>query len=481
MSFRVTQQFAGASAREHISRQTSELFQVQQQISSGLRMQRPSDDPAGTRRSLIQKDRVERLNAQTTSLQHVRSRLEQAHVQLRGANDLILRSRNIALSAPQVREPAEIQALATELTGILEQMESIANASDESGYLFSGTAAQTKPFPDGIGQLGVSKYAGTSASTELSLTGDVKREALIPGDSIFQGTSRGATLVIGSTGVASGSGTDTARGMRELLVTHGITTFAPGSGVSAGTSSASSDTIIGGSGVHSLQIVDTSGNGSFGTISLNGGDAVAYSGTDTDLMVTGNNGEKVYVNTTAITPGFSGNIALTATGAISIDGGLTSTVIDFTASQTVTDSRDGSMVFLDTSSTTRAGTDQLEFVGTSDVFAAIADLRNDLLNSRNLSVADRNASLNRRIGELERVQTHVLDMVGMQSVSMEQLDRLKTRTEELALAEKVELSETVSTDITQAILRLQELQNLQQFTLAAVTKVLTPNLLNYLQ
>ena len=122
MSFRVTQQFAVSTSRTQLSRQTSELFQVQQQISSCKRLQRPSDDPAATRRSLIQKDRLDRLNTHTESLKHVQSRLEQAHVQLREAGNLLLRSRDIALSAHQITDQSERDILARELDGILEQL-----------------------------------------------------------------------------------------------------------------------------------------------------------------------------------------------------------------------------------------------------------------------------------------------------------------------------------------------------------------------
>ena len=55
------------------------------------------------------------------------------------------------------------------------------------------------------------------------------------------------------------------------------------------------------------------------------------------------------------------------------------------------------------------------------------------------------------------------------------------RTEDLALAEQIEYNDTTAADITQAVVRLQELTNLQEYTVAAVARILSPNLLNYLQ
>lgn len=479
--FRVTQQFAAASSREHIARQSSELFRVQQQISTGLRIQRPADDPTGTRRSLIQKDRLERLTAHTTSLQHVQSRVEQAHVQLREVSNLMQRAQTIALSAQQALDSTEVQALTAELNGILHALGSAANSMDESGYLFSGTAALTKPFPGTVGESGISSYAGTSVPTQLKLTGEIPRDALLPGDLVFQPLNRGPSLLIGQTGATIGSGTDTANGTRQLRVTHTSTTYSMGSGVAPGANSVTADTVLGAVGTHQLEIIDTSGTGAFGTVSLNGGAPVAFSNTQLDLMVIGPQGEQVSLNTTGIVAGFSGTVDITAEGTVSLDGGLTEVVVEFSSDQMITDSRDGTVVFVNTAGITRTGLDQLEFPGTTDVFAAVAALRDDLLNTRGLSPSDRTAAINRRVGDLERIHNHLLEVLGVQSVSMEQMDRLTSRTEDLALAEKLELNNTVAADITEAVLRLQELQNLQQFTLATAARVLTPNLLNYLQ
>jgi flagellin-like hook-associated protein FlgL len=278
-----------------------------------------------------------------------------------------------------------------------------------------------------------------------------------------------------------GTGTNSAVGTKTLTVTHTLTTYAGGSGIQTGTSSAASDTVLGQTGTHSLMINDTSGTGGSGTISLNGGPAVSYTNGLSDLAVTGPDGEVVYVNTTAITPGFNGSVDVTGTGSLSVDGGLTSTPITYDTSQQIIDSRDGSVVNIDTTGVSKAGSDRLEFPGTSDVFNVLRELRDDLLNSRGLSPSEQNEALNRRLSDVERIQDHLLNIVGVQSVTLEQIDRLASRTEDLKLAEKVNYSDNISADVAQAALRLQELNNLQQYTMAAVGQLLTPNLLNYIQ
>lgn len=481
MISRVTQNQISNFARLQLTQQTSEMAKKQQEVSTGLRIHRPSDDPTGLRRSLIQKDRLERLESHLTSIQATQSRLSNAAVQLQDANTVLVRARSIALQAPQLTDKAEIDVMVSELNGILERLTSVANSKDEYGYLFSGTASNTQPFPTADAGNGQAKYAGASSGTELLITGDPARGALLPGDQVFQPVARGATLLIGSTGAQTGTGTDTAIGMKQLTVSHVATTYGGTSGVTAGASSANGDTIIGATGTHRLQINDSSGTGTSGTLSLNGGPVVSFTDGDTNLLVKGARGEMIYVDTTAIAVGFNGSVDITATGAMSIDGGLTTTPISFTGNDIITDSRDGSTVNINSTGIVRTGNDELEFPGTADVFNAIRALRDDLLNTRNLSTAERVTAFNRRLADIERVHDHVLNTIGIQSVSQQQIVAFQSRTEELQLSGQQEYSETVSADIIGSITRLQELTNLQQFTMAAVSKLLTPNLLNYIQ
>ncbi|MEO2028982.1 MAG: flagellar hook-associated protein FlgL [Fuerstiella sp.] len=482
MNFRVTPRLAIDFATSELGRQAAELQRTQQQISTGIRLHRPSDDPAAVRRSIIQKDQLTRLNTHIESVRHSKSRVSQAHVQLREAQQLYVRAREVALTGAQTTEPAEIKILAAELDGILNQLISIANSSDESGYLFAGTATDTEPFSfDSSSTDGTATYAGTSASSFLRLTGDAEREALIAGDEIFQTVIREPTIILGNTGLSSGLGTDTATGHRTLTVTHTATTFAVGSGVSAGTSSVAGDTIIGASGTNQLQIVDTSGTGASGTVSLNNGASINFTSADTDLTVTGPNGEQVYLDLSAITAGFSGTVDIVADGTLSIDGGITTQPIAFSTNETYTDPADGATVHLDTTTLFRTGEDSAEFVGTNDVFGTLIALRDDLTNSRNLSGPDRKDAINRRLGDIERLEDHLLDEVGIQAVTLEQIERLLVRTEDQTLDQQIKYGETTSAGLAEAAIRMQELLTLQQFTMASVSNLVSQNLLDFLK
>jgi flagellar hook-associated protein 3 FlgL len=465
-------------AVSQLNSQSVRLRKAQEQLSTGNRLNRPSDDPLAVRHSLLQKDRISRLETTIESTQHAQSRVSQAHVQLRSGHQIFIRAREVGLSARQATDPSEQQIFAAEIDGLIEQLVNIANSSDEAGFLFSGTETRQRPFElDEAG--GSVTYSGAVASTQLHLARNADRTALASGDRIFLSTLRGDSVVVGNSGITAGAGVDTATGTRPLEITHTSTTYSTG-GVTAGTSSVNGDTIVGGTGTHTLVINDTSGTGASGTISLDGGGEFAFTSADTDLELLGPNGETVYVNTTAITAGFSGSVDILANGTVSVDGGATTTAIDFSANQQITDSRDGSVVHLDTTAARNAGVTTVEFPGTSDAFAALIELRDELLSAKTRTQTEHQEALGRRLTEIERVEGHLLDEVGTQSVTLENLDRLVARTEDLQLEQVAAHAQTSDADLAAATLELQELLNLQQFTMAAVSQLMQTDLLQFL-
>ena len=93
MITRITQSQITNVTTAQLASQTAEMYKRQQEISTGLRIQRPSDDPSGMRRSLIQKDRVERLESHISSIQFTQSRVSQATVQLQNVSDLLVQAK----------------------------------------------------------------------------------------------------------------------------------------------------------------------------------------------------------------------------------------------------------------------------------------------------------------------------------------------------------------------------------------------------
>jgi flagellar hook-associated protein 3 FlgL len=476
MAIRITPQITVGQLLKQSAAHAANISKLQQQIASGQRISRPSDDPLGTKTILSRMGIVSQFETQERTLSQAADRLNQANTELLSVSDLLVRARDIASQARSSLDDSELHNYASEIDTILTQVRDTANAQFDGQFLFSGDTANTQPYP---GQGEDFHYEGSTSSLYVSFFGKSKLEVVYTGQKTFGSKNRGATFFSGKTGAAPGAGTDTATSLAQLRVRHTGTTIAGASGVTIGTSSATSDTIIGAMGQHTLTIVDTSGTGAAGTISLNGGAPVPFDNSMTDLAVGGPNGEVIHLNTTAIAAGFNGTVQVGAAGTLSADGGATEIPIDFTTAQAVTSS-DGRTLFVDSTGIRKAGVDDVEPAGVSNVFQALADLRDEILNKRGLPASEWQDALTRRVDEITRHQSHMLEVVGSQAQTLKTINDIGDRLAELTLDAKQRLSEVAATDIPASAVALQEANNLLQYSYAVTAQVFQTSLLNYM-
>jgi flagellar hook-associated protein 3 len=486
MDLRVTPQVLVNQTLASVRRHFGRLGNLQQQASTGIRLLRASDGPSTTVAVLSNKAQTLRLETYLTNIAEARASLNVTVSALNEAGQILTGARQTALEASHATNDASsLESLAQQVDSLINRLLAVANTEHNGRFVFAGTATQVQPFSvqssDTQGRPLSVRYGGSLERSAILVGRSLGVDVLYPGSHAFQRIDREATIFTGSTGAAPGTGTDSAVTQGTLVVRHTMTTYAAGSGVQAGTSSPSGDTIIGPAGAHRLTIIDTSGTGSSGTVSLDGGAAVAFTSGDTNLKVTAPHGDVVFIDTTNITPGFSSDVNITADGTLSVDNGASEIAIDFSANQVVTDSSTGAVTNVDSSQIRRAGTEHLEFTGTYDAFQILIALRDDLRNSRGLAAADQAESISARIAELDRVRTSVLDLVGEQSSSLQNLDALERRAQELKLETEKLTGELESADLSEVVLRVQEEQNLLQLTFAAAARIFDQSLLDFLR
>lgn len=486
MELRVTFQTLINRAIAHSRRQTDQIGALQEQAATGKRILTPSDDPLGALNVLAAKAQDERLTLYLTNIQSSRSLLDTAHSALREAGTLLAQAQQIAIEGSHSANNAStLEALAAEIDGLIGRVLDLANTEHAGRQVFAGTASGTVPFvvdsTDAEGRPLTIRYDGSLERGTVPVGLRLSVPTLYTGQEVFQQANRGNTLYAGPTGAAAGTAIDSAVGNGSLLVRHTATTYVAGSGVQPGVDSAAQDTVLGPLGTHQLVLTDTSGTGAFGTVSLNGGPVVAFTSADTNLKVTGPNGEVVFLDTTAITPGFSGTVDLTADGALSVDDGVTEVPLTFSANQQVIHGATGAVTNVNTTAVRRAGVESVEYQGTGDVFQTLIALRDDLRNVRGLTESQQIETLSRRIAEVDRVRSSILDVVGEQGVSLQNLEGLETRAQDVQLELRKLTTDLEGVDLTEVVLDLRAQENLLQLTLAASARLFDQSLLDFIR
>jgi flagellar hook-associated protein 3 len=483
---RVTAETQSQQAILNVQLTFAKMATLQNQISSGNQISNASDNPVGMVQILQNNTQTAQLTTDLSSISSATNVLQSSVSAITSAQTALTSVINTAESAVSPTNQAGANStLAAQVNTAINQLLGIANTQLSDGtYIFGGTATSKPPFvvssTNATGQPASIVYQGNQQSSQAIVGKSLTVSTSIPGSSVFQPNIGGTTTYSGSTGAAAGSGFDTATGSATLQVQHTLTSFAGNSGVAAGTSSADGDTILGPAGANTLTINDTSGNGTSGTVTLNGGATVAFTNSDTNLKVTGPSGEVVYLDTSAITAGFKGTVDLTADGTLSVDGGATTTPINFSSSQAVTDGTTGAVTNVDSANIRQTGNEQLTYPGTSDLFQTLIALRDTINNTQGLSSTDRTAAIEQQISQLSNINTAMATPLGNQSSQAQFLSNLQTRNTTLQTNLKANTSTIQSTDMASAIVDLQQQQTLYQAGLQLAAGLNQLSLSNYI-
>ncbi|HLJ96551.1 MAG TPA: flagellar hook-associated protein FlgL [Gemmataceae bacterium] len=480
MEMRVTLQSSVNQALFNLRNVTDQLAVTTQQASSGKRILQPSDDPVGAVSAMQYHAQDQRLDTYLSNITDAQSTLNTSVSTLLDMGTLFSQAKQLAIEGTNSgNDQNALNALSQEVDAVLNRVVNDANTKNGEQYLFSGTATQTQPFT--LGPSGSYTYQGASDRASTIINQGQTVDTLYSGREIFQSQQRGPTVYGGTTGAAVGTGTDSATGQGTLLIQHTSTAYTGASGVKAGSGSAAGDTIIGPAGTHTLTIVDTSGLGTSGTVSLDNGPPIAFTSSDTNLKVAGPGNAVVYLDTSAIAPGFNGSVAITANGTLSVDNGATKVPINFSSNQVVTNGTTGAITNVNSTNIQSTGTASLDYTGTYDAFQVLQALRDDLRNTRGLSEADQMQSISQRLAELDRVRTNILQVVGAQSADLQNLQGLQSHLDSMQLQTRQLTSNTEDADISQVVVNLQSQQNLLQLTLAATSKIFQQNLADFLK
>lgn len=206
---RISTQTLYAQSMRSLNQQQAELSHVGQQIASGQRVMRPSDDPQAASRA-VQVSQAQAITSQyTDSRVSARNALSMEESVLNSVGDAVTSAKTLMLEAANgTLSNADRASIASQLQGIYETVLGQANATDGNGrYLFGGYQDRSMPF---VMSGGAVTYTVTDPNRDTSRQQQIDASRLMDvsdtGSSVFQGT-RGATgfmaMAIRSDGTAN--------------------------------------------------------------------------------------------------------------------------------------------------------------------------------------------------------------------------------------------------------------------------------------
>ena len=168
------------TALEQLFKRQSDLSTQQDRLSTGLRVNRPSDDPIAAAQAERDRMRITRIEVDQRALEIQRSALGSAESALGDATELVRGIRELVIAAGNPGYSAKDRtALAAQMASMREQLFTLANRAGNNGVpLFGGLGSGTAPFSDAATGVVYQATAGQRAAGENQLPGAMNGQAV---------------------------------------------------------------------------------------------------------------------------------------------------------------------------------------------------------------------------------------------------------------------------------------------------------------
>lgn len=159
------------------------LSDLQQQLSSGARINRPSDDPGGTVTVMQARSTLAEVDQFRTNALIGEDWLRAAESVLGEVSDAVNRLRELAIrGAGDSLAEGSRYAMSQEIEGIAEHLLSLANTRHAGRYLFAGHRTRTEPLSVQGDEI---VYSGDDGSLLYEVGPGIRLTVNVPGDRVF--------------------------------------------------------------------------------------------------------------------------------------------------------------------------------------------------------------------------------------------------------------------------------------------------------
>ncbi|SFV64839.1 Flagellar hook-length control protein FliK [hydrothermal vent metagenome] len=164
------------------SRLNKQLFDVNKQIASGLKIQYASDDIRTFTETMRLDNELSTIAQAKKSIDSAYKVSNQTDVTMNEFTDSMNRMRTLLIqSANGTNDETSLDAISAELRGIEKNLKNLANTSINGQYLFSGSAIDVKPISDD------GTYKGNDVALKAFLGSDNQQKYNITGSELFLG------------------------------------------------------------------------------------------------------------------------------------------------------------------------------------------------------------------------------------------------------------------------------------------------------
>jgi len=184
---------AGALDQSQASEQ-----QLTAELSSGVAITSLSQNPVASGQNVLLLNQIQQDDSFTQSTNLVTGQLQVADSTLGSVVSQLTQAISLATSANNgTMNPSDVKSIGSQISGILNEVQSLANTNYQGQYIFAGGQTSTSPFSTSTGASpATTTYIGDNDINYLETPNGQKIQLNVPGNQIFSAT--GANSVFGA-------------------------------------------------------------------------------------------------------------------------------------------------------------------------------------------------------------------------------------------------------------------------------------------
>ena len=172
--------------------------QLSAELSSGVSITSPSQNPVGAGENVLLLNQIQQDDSFTESSNLVTGQLQVADSALGSVVSELTQAISLATSANNgTMNASDVKSISNQISGILNEVQSLANTGYQGQYIFAGGQTSAAPFSTLTATSpAVTSYNGDENVNYLELPNGQKIQLNVPGDQIFMGA--GTSSVFGA-------------------------------------------------------------------------------------------------------------------------------------------------------------------------------------------------------------------------------------------------------------------------------------------
>lgn len=189
-ALRITQGLLVDRTLSNLNSQLRRIAILQERLSTGFRVNRPSDDPIDARRAINIRTLIGQNEQFLSNIRDASPVLNETASQLQQSVEILHRARELTLQGANGTNSAQLDVIALEVDQLLESLVVTANHQTNGRFIFGGTHTLSKPFVVTLvgGEITVVTYTGNDVRIEIAISEGALVPINEPGSLAFQNT-----------------------------------------------------------------------------------------------------------------------------------------------------------------------------------------------------------------------------------------------------------------------------------------------------